>query len=69
MPTKTPKYHRTTQGHTYGTRKKPFVISYVPALKDPDVIQFLLAERAEGQNMTQMITDAIKLLMASRGQS
>ena len=59
--TKTPKYHRTPQGHTYGTRKKPFVISYVPALKDHDVIQFLLAMRAKGENITQLITDAIRL--------
>ena len=58
---KTPKYHRTPQGHTYGTRKKPFVISYVPALKDPDVIQFLLEMRAKKINVTQLLTDAVRL--------
>ena len=61
MPTKTPKYHRTPQGHTYGTRKKPFVISYVPALKDPDVIQFLQEMRAKKINITQLLTDAVRL--------
>ena len=57
----THKYHRTPQGHTYGTRKKPFVIPYVPALKDPDVIEFLLAMRAKGENITQLLTDAVRL--------
>ena len=61
MPNNPHKYHRTPQGHTYGTRKKPFVISYVPALKDPDVIEFLLWARKEGINITQLITDAIRL--------
>ena len=55
------KYHRTPQGHTYGTRKKPFVIPYVPALKDPDVIQFLQEMRAKKINITQLLTDAVRL--------
>ena len=63
---KTPKYHRTPQGHTYGTRKKPFVISYVPALKDPDVIEFLLRMRANGENITQLLTDAVRIIMKGK---
>ena len=60
-----PKYHRTPSGHTYGTRKKLFSLLYVPSLKDTDVIAFLLQARAEGRNITQLITDAIRLIINS----
>ena len=61
MPAKTPKYHRTTQGHTYGTRIRLFSLLYVPRKGDTDVIEFLQAMRVKGENITQLITDAIKL--------
>ena len=55
----------TPSGHTYGTRKKLFSLLYVPSLKDTDVITFLLQARAEGRNITQLITDAIRLIINS----
>ena len=58
---KNPKYHRTPQGHTYGTRIRLFSLLYVPRKGDTDVIEFLLAMRANGENITQLITDAIRL--------
>ena len=61
--TKTPKYHVTANGNRYGTRIRLFSLLYVPRKGDTDVIQFLLAMRANGENITQMITDAIKLYM------
>jgi len=61
--TKSPKYHRTPQGHTYGTRIRLFSLLYVPRKGDTDVIEFLLRMRANGENITQLITDAIKLYM------
>jgi hypothetical protein len=61
----TTKYHRTPSGHTYGIRKKLFSLLYVPSLKDTDVIAFLLQARAEGRNITQLITDAIRLIINS----
>ena len=58
---KNPKYHRTPQGHTYGTRIRLFSLLYVPRKGDTDVIEFLLRMRAHGENITQLITDAIRL--------
>jgi len=58
---KNPKYLRTPQGHTYGTRIRLFSLLYVPRKGDTDVIEFLLRMRANGENITQLITDAIKL--------
>ena len=59
MPT--PKYHRTPQGHTYGTRIRLFSLLYVPRKGDTDVIEFLLAMRAKKINITQLLTDAVRL--------
>ena len=61
MPTKTPKYHTTANGNRYGTRIRLFSLLYVPRKGDTDIIEFLLAMRAKGENITQLITDAIRL--------
>ena len=60
---KNPKYHRTPNGNYYGTRIRLFSLLYVPRKGDTDVIEFLLRMRAKGENITQLITDAIRLLM------
>ena len=59
MPT--PKYHRTPQGHTYGTRYQLFRLLYIPRKGDKDVIEFLLMMRAKKINITQLLTDAIRI--------
>ena len=63
---KNPKYHTTANGNRYGTRIRLFSLLYVPRKGDTDVIQFLLAMRAKGENITQLITDAIRLLMENK---
>ena len=59
MPT--PKYHTTANGNRYGTRIRLFSLLYVPRKGDTDVIEFLLRMRANGENITQLLTDAIRL--------
>ena len=66
MPNKTPKYHTTANGNRYGTRIRLFSLLYVPRKGDTDVIEFLLRMRAHGENITQLITDAIRLLMENK---
>ena len=61
MTTKTPKSHTTANGNRYGTRIRLFSLLYVPRKGDTDVIEFLLRMRANGENITQLITDAIRL--------
>jgi len=63
---KTPKYHTTSNGNRYGTRIRLFSLLYVPRKGDTDVIEFLLRMRANGENITQLITDAIRLLMENK---
>ena len=63
---KTPKYHTTANGNRYGTRIRLFSLLYVPRKGDTDVIEFLLRMRAKGENITQLITDAIRLLMENK---
>lgn len=55
------KYHTTANGNRYGTRIRLFSLLYVPRKGDTDVIEFLLRMRANGENITQLITDAIRL--------
>ena len=43
-----------------GRRSYLFRLLYVPSIKDTDVIQYLLSLRANGENITQFITDAIR---------
>jgi len=44
-----------------GRRSVPFEINYRPGIRDSmDVIKHLQALRAEGENITQFITDAIR---------
>jgi len=44
-----------------GRRSVPFEINYRPGIRDSmDVIEYLLSLRAEGVNITQFITDAIR---------
>ena len=58
---KNPKYHTTANGNRYGTRIRLFSLLYVPRKGDTDVIEFLLRMRANGENITQLLTDAIRL--------
>ena len=53
----------TPSGHRYGIRKFLFRAIYIPKLSDSDVIQYLLTAREQGKNITQLITDAIRLYM------
>ncbi len=43
-----------------GRRSYLFRTLYVPSIKDRDVIQYLLGLRANGVNITQAITDALR---------
>ena len=61
-----PKYHTTANGNRYGNRIRLFSLLYVPRKGDTDVIEFLLRMRAKGENITQLITDAIRLLMENK---
>ena len=49
-----------------GRRSYLFRLLYVPSINDTDVIEFLLRMRADGINITQLITDAIRLLMETK---
>ena len=66
MQNKTPKYHTTANGNRYGTRIRLFSLLYVPRKGNKDVIEFLLEMRANGENITQLLTDAIRLLMENK---
>jgi len=43
-----------------GRRSYLFRLLYVPSIKDTDVIQYILSLRANGENITQTITDALR---------
>jgi len=49
-----------------GRRSYLFRLLYVPSIKDMDVIQYLLSLRAEGENITRFITDAIREKMKGK---
>ena len=49
-----------------GRRSYLFRLLYVPSIKDIDVIQYLLSLRANGENITQFITDAIREKMKGK---
>ena len=49
-----------------GRRSYLFRLLYVPSSKDTDVIQYLLGLRANGVNITQAITDALREQMKGK---
>lgn len=50
-----------------GRRSTPIDINYRPGIKnDMDVIEYLLSLRAEGVNITQTITDALREQMKGK---
>jgi hypothetical protein len=48
---------------TQGKRKVLFRTLYIPSNEDADVAAYLIAARDQGQNVTQLITDALKLMI------
>ncbi len=49
-----------------GRRSYLFRTLYVPSIKDRDVIEYLFRLRADGGNVTQAITDALREQMKTQ---
>ena len=67
MPkTRKPYNRRLPNAPLTGRRSYLFRLLYVPSIKDIDVIQYLLSLRANGENITQTITDSLREQMKGR---
>ena len=65
-PIKKPYRRRLPTAPLTGRRSYLFRLLYVPSIKDMDVIEYLLSLRANGENITQFITDALREQMKGK---